>query len=177
MPTYIALLRALNVGGRVFKMADLRACLEGSGLQQVETYIQTGNVRFSTAMRSRAKVERHVEAALEAACGFDVPTLVLTPSELTKVYDDAMALDSPLPGEPRRYVTFLKTPPSPEAVQAIEVTTFDGEAAAVVGNAVHVWLTVPAHKAKSYNTRAHKSIVGTTRDLKVVTKLAEIWGA
>ena len=177
MPTYIALLRALNVGGRFYKMADLRACLEAAGLHDVETYIQTGNVRFTTSMRSKVKIEKHVEDALADGCGFDVPALVLTPSELRQVYDDAMALDSPLPGEPRRYVTFLKRTPSPEAVQAIETTIFDGEAAVVVGNAVHVWLIVPARKAKSYNTKAHKSLVGTTRDLKVVTKLAVTWGA
>ena len=177
MPTYIALLRAINVGGRFYKMADLRACLEESGLQQVETYIQTGNVRFTTSMGSKVKIEKHVEGALADGCGFDVPALVLTPSELRQVYDDATALDSPFAGEPRRYVTFLKTAPSEEAVKAIESATFDGEAATVVGDAVHVWLTVPAHTARSYNTKAHKSLVGTTRDLKVVTKLAEIWGA
>ena len=177
VPTYIALLRAVNVGGRVFKMADLRECLEASGLRDVETYIQTGNVRFATSMRSKVKLEKHVETTLAAACGFDVPTLVLTPVELSQVYDDALGLDSPLPGEPRRYVTFLKRTPSAEAVRAVESTSLDGEAATVVGNAVHVWLTVPTTKAKSYNTKAHKSLVGTTRDLRVVTKLAEIWGA
>ena len=64
MPTYIALLRALNVGGRYYKMTDLRAHLDDSGLEDVETYIQTGNVRFRTLMRSPAKVESHVEAVL-----------------------------------------------------------------------------------------------------------------
>src|SRR5680860_769907 len=172
MPEYVALLRAINVGGRVLKMADLRTCLTESGLTDVETHIQTGNVRFRSSMRAPAKVEE----TLRAHCGFDVTTIVLTPAELSTVYDDAMAMDPPLPGEPRRYVTFLKDTPSAEAVTAIESARFDGEASLVGGNAIHVWLTVPAHKAKSYNTRAHKSLVGTTRDLKVVTKLAEIWG-
>ena len=178
MPTYIALLRAVNVGGRVYRMADLREHLTGSGLEDVETYIQTGNVRFGTSMRSRNKVEEHVEKALEGGCGFAVPALVLTPAELRQVYDDAMALDPRLPGEPRRYVTFLKTDPPAEAVGEINDWNFDGERARVVGRAVHVWLNKPTHQARFSNARFEKTLgVATTRDLKVVAAMAERWGA
>ena len=45
----------VNVGGRNYKMADLREHLTESGLDEVETHIQTGNVRFRTAMRSPAR--------------------------------------------------------------------------------------------------------------------------
>jgi uncharacterized protein (DUF1697 family) len=129
-------------------------------------------------MRSRAKVERHVEDALREGCGFDVPTIVVSPAELRQVYEDARGLPSPLEGEPRRYVTFLKQEPTREVVEAVAATSFPGEASRVVGRAVHVWLTVPAHKAKSYNAKPQKSLgVGTTRDLKVVAILAERWGA
>lgn len=175
--TYIALLRAINVGGRIFKMADLRECLAGSGLEDVETYIQTGNVRFTTRMRSKARIEKHVEDALAGDCGFDVPALVLTPAELRQVYDDAMSLESPLPGEPRRYVTFLKHTPPADAVGAIDGWDYDGERARVVGRAVHVWLNKPSHEAKFSNARFERSLgAGTTRDLKVVKTLAERWG-
>ncbi|HZJ07065.1 MAG TPA: DUF1697 domain-containing protein [Nocardioidaceae bacterium] len=177
MATFIALLRAVNVGGRVYKMADLRSCLEAAGLAGVETYIQTGNVRFATSMRSRPKIEKHVEDALAGGCGFDVPVILLTPAELRGVYDDARALDSPLPGDPRRYVTFLKSEPTPAVAEAVEAQSFDGEAVRVVGRALHVWLTVPTQKAKSYNTKAHKSLLGTTRALNVVRTLAERWGS
>src|SRR5512139_471252 len=95
MPSYITLLRAVNVGGRVFKMADLRSCLEDAGLRDVETYMQTGKVRFSTSMRSRSKVERYVEDALAGGCGFDVPAILFSPDELTRVHDEAMRLPSP----------------------------------------------------------------------------------
>lgn len=178
MPAFVALLRAVNVGGRTYKMADLRACLERSGLRDVETYIQTGNVRFTTSMRSRSKVEKHVEDALAVGCGFAVPTLVLTPSELRQVYVDATGLDSPFPGEPRRYVTFLKAEPPAGGVADIDAWSLDGERAKVIGRAVHVWLTKPSHEAKLGNARLERSLgVGTTRDLKVVRTLAERWGS
>jgi len=176
MPRYIAFLRAVNVGGRLVKMADLRTCLAESGLGEVETYIQTGNVRFTSSMRSSARVSEHVERVLGAACGFDVPTVVVTPAELRAVHDDALAMPSPLPGDPRRYVTFLKAEPTRDERAAIESGDFPGEASRVRGRAIHVWLTVPAHKAKSYNTKVSKSLVGTTRDLKVVATLSDRWG-
>lgn len=65
MPTYVALLRGINVGGnRVIKMTDLRAMFERAGATNVETYIQSGNVVFTHALRSTAKLTAQLEAAL-----------------------------------------------------------------------------------------------------------------
>jgi len=179
MPTYIALLRALNVGGRYFRMQDLRACLTASGLEDVETYIQTGNVRFTTRMRSAGKVEKHVEEALAAACGFDVPAVLFTPGELSRVYADALGIEPPefaAEGKTRRYVTFFKQPPPSE--QAREVAAWDepGESAVVIGRACHIWIEGPTMEARFF--KAFKKVLapGTNRDLKVVATLAERWG-
>ena len=89
MPTYIAFLRAINVGKRMFaKDAIIPAC-EDAGCTDVETYINTGNVRVTTKLRSRAKVEAALEKAFSASAGFEVPTIVFTPKELTAVAADA----------------------------------------------------------------------------------------
>jgi uncharacterized protein (DUF1697 family) len=182
MPTYVALLRAVNVGGRYYKMADLRDHLAESGLTDVETYIQTGNVRFRSAMRSPVKVEKHVESVLARHCGFDVPTILLTPAELTEVYDDALHLPAPSFADHeglRRYVSFFKTGEAPagEVAQRMRSWPEPGERADVVGRAVHVWLDHPTHEAGFYRTFKKALGPGTTRDLKVVTALVERWGA
>ena len=181
MPTYVALLRALNVGGRFFKMADLRSCLEAAGLEDVETYIQTGNVRFRTAMRSPAKVERYVADTLAEGCGFGVPAIMLRPAELRAAYDDAGRLAVPSFGDAdgqRRYVIFFKPGDVPGADAAAEIAAWshDGESATVVGRAVHVWLAHPSHEAKLFGAFKKVLAAGTSRDLKVVTTLAERWG-
>ncbi len=182
MPSYIALLRAVNVGGRVFKMADLRSCLEDAGLQDVETYIQTGNVRFTTSMRSRPKVERYVEDALAGGCGFDVPAILFSPDELTRVHDEAMRLPSPFKsseGRHGRYVTFFKEADVPvaEAAEEIAAWAHPGESAAVVGRAVHIWLDHPTMQAEFFGAFKKVLAPGTNRNLKVVRTLAERWGA
>ncbi|WP_282449175.1 DUF1697 domain-containing protein [Microbacterium kunmingense] len=70
VPTYLAFLRAVNLGAkRVFPKDDIRRVVEGVGFTAVETYINTGNVRFRTSMRSRARIESALEAAFAAPIG------------------------------------------------------------------------------------------------------------
>ena len=63
---------------------------EDCGFTDVETYINTGNVRFNTPLRSRAKVEAALEKAFRKHAGFEVPTIVLTPAELRQIAEDAV---------------------------------------------------------------------------------------
>lgn len=180
MPTYIAFLRAVNVGGRYYKMAMLRDHLAESGLTEVETYIQTGNVRFRTGMRSAAKVERHVEEVLGRHCGFDVPSIIFTPAELREVYDDAQRLHLPASGDGpiRRYVSLFKAGTQPDAAVAQQLAEWDtpGESAAVVGRAVHIAIAGSMMDAKVFGAFKKPLAPGTVRDLKVLTVLAERWG-
>ena len=180
MPSYIVLLRAINVGGRYYRMADLREHLSESGLEDVETYIQTGNVRCRSRMRSAAKVEAHVERVLGERCGFEVPAIVLSPAELREVDDTAQRLPPPFgdaPGQ-RRYVTFFKPGEVPQGEDRERLDAWDapGESVAVVGRAVHVWLTHSTIDAQVYKKLRKPLAPGTARDLKVVTTLAERWG-
>jgi uncharacterized protein (DUF1697 family) len=181
VPTYIAFLRAVNVGGRYYKMAALRDHLTASGLQDVETYIQTGNVRFRSPMRSATKVERHVESVLGEHCGFDVPSVILTPVELRAVHQDALTLPPPpfASGEgQRRYVSFFKPGEAPGGDVADQIARWSepGESAVVVGRAVHVWLDRPTQDARFFGAFKKALAPGTSRDLKVVAALADRWG-
>jgi uncharacterized protein (DUF1697 family) len=181
MPTYVALLRAVNVGGRFYKMADLREHLTEAGLEDVETHIQSGNVRFRSTMRSAAKVEQHVEAVLGEHCGFDVPSIILTPEELRATYQDALAITPPDSSDGqagRRYVTFYKPADVPTGEVAKQISGWDrpGERADVVGRAVHIWIAGPMHDAAFFKTFKKALAPGTNRDLKVVAALDEKWG-
>lgn len=179
---YVAFLRAINLGKtRTFPMAELRALLEREGFDGVETWIQTGNVRLRSTLRSPQRLATRLEELFEADRGFAVPTVVLTPSELRQVYVDAQEL-APTPelgaAAVRRYVTFLKDEPPAHLVDEIHSLELDGEAARVRGRAVHVWVRDGYRNARLNNARIERSLgVATTRDLKVVTTLAERWGA
>jgi len=177
MPTYIAFLRAINVGGRFIKMADLRTGLSHRGFGEVESYIQSGNLRFTSSLRTAAKVELVLEAELEELCGFTVRTIVRTPEQLAKVASYGAGLEAPLAGELRRYVTLLKEDPDDDLVAMMGGWDVVGERAQVEGREVYVWLAHPSHESKLTNARIERGgVVATTRDWKVITALGEMWG-
>jgi uncharacterized protein (DUF1697 family) len=178
MPTYIAFLRAINVGGRFIKMVDLRAGLSHQGFGDVESQIQSGNLRFTSSLRSAAKVELAVEAALQDLCGFAVRTIVRTPSQLGELTSYGAGLKAPLEGDVRRYATFLKDDPDDAFVATMNGWDIDGEGAHVRGREVYLWFAHPSHEAKLTNARIERGgVVATTRDWKVVSTVAAKWGA
>ncbi|WP_457207426.1 DUF1697 domain-containing protein, partial [Nocardioides sp. P5_C9_2] len=93
MPTYVAFLRAINLGAtRKFPKDAIRAAVESTGARDVETYINTGNVRLTSGRRSTTRVAADLEEAFAADRGFAVPTVVLTPAELVVIAADAEEL-------------------------------------------------------------------------------------
>ena len=177
MPTYIAFLRAINVGGRFVKMADLRTGLSHKGFGDVQSYIQSGNLRFTSSLRSAVKVELALETSLEELCGFTVRTIVRTPEQLAEVASYGADLEDPLEGQVRRYVTFLKEKPDDGLVAMMNGWDVVGERAQVAGREVYMWLAHPSHEATLTNARIERGgVVATTRDWKVITVLGEMWG-
>jgi len=173
--TYIGFLRAINLGAnRKFPKDAIRACVESAGFEDVETYINTGNVRFSTTMRSRAKIEAALEEAFRADRGFDVPTIVFTQKELRAIAEEAASFGH----GGRHYVSLLKEKPTAAGIAAVEAAGSAEEVARVGGRAVHLLIGSEYHEAKLTNAAVEKHLgVATNRNLTVVRTLAERWGA
>lgn len=115
---YIALLRAINVGGRTVKMATLRELFESLGFASVETFIASGNVIFD-ALGSAPTLEKTIETALAGALGFEVTTFVRTPAELATVAARVPFPPAAVAKAKGLYVGFLHTPPTTEAVDKL----------------------------------------------------------
>ena len=78
MPTYVAFLRAINLGAtRKFPKDAIRSATEAAGGTGVETYINTGNVRLTHSARSVAKVQAVLEEAYAAEAGFEACDVAL----------------------------------------------------------------------------------------------------
>ncbi|MEX2421044.1 MAG: DUF1697 domain-containing protein, partial [Actinomycetota bacterium] len=111
MPTYVALLRGINVGGKnLIKMPALKACFEENGFEDVATYIQSGNVLFTAPGTRAAELTRRIEMMLAEAFAY-VPTVVVRNRKQMR------AIVEPAPkgfgSEPAKYqynVIFLKEP-------------------------------------------------------------------
>jgi uncharacterized protein (DUF1697 family) len=95
MPTHVALLRGINVGGHnKVAMADLRKVVESLGHGDVATYIQSGNVVFTSSGTDTGALAAKLEHALEQAVGVRSSVVVLSRTELAKV-----VADNPFPDE------------------------------------------------------------------------------
>ena len=84
MPTYVAFLRAINLGpNRKFAKAAIIEAVEERGFTDVETYINTGNVRFTSSTRCTCQGRAGPRASFRKHAGFEVPTIVFTTAELS----------------------------------------------------------------------------------------------
>lgn len=99
---YVAFLRAINVGGHVVKMDQLRKLFEAMGFSNVETVIASGNVIFDARNPSESKIE----SALQKALGYEVRTFLRTPAELAKIAETKLDSDAAV-----LYVGFLAEGP------------------------------------------------------------------
>src|SRR6187549_1238693 len=109
MPSSVALLRGINVGGKnLISMADLAACFRDAGFQDVRTYIQSGNVVFTADPATGAELEDAVERMLEKR--FEIPVLVVVRSRDELAATVAGAPANHGSDELRSDVFFLKDP-------------------------------------------------------------------
>jgi uncharacterized protein (DUF1697 family) len=107
---YVALLRAINVGGRnLIRMSDVRTCLEAREFQQVSTYIQSGNVLFDSDATDVAELTSAIEKAFLEAFGTAVPVFLRSHRQMKTIvtaapreWNNGAAL--------RRNVAFLRKP-------------------------------------------------------------------
>lgn len=172
MPTYVALLRGINVGGRrKIAMSHLRATFAALGYAEARTYLQSGNVVFTAKTGSVAKVRSAVELRLDHDYGFDVKVILRTRAELaTTLKNNPYGADA--------YITFLDRAPDRARVKAIDATRYAPDEFAVHGREVFVRCPNGYGRTKINNTFFERALAAdaTTRNYKTVTTLYE-WTA
>ncbi|KPL85575.1 DUF1697 domain-containing protein [Herpetosiphon geysericola] len=133
----VAFLRAINITNHFVKMEDLRAVLVNQGFENVQTYIQSGNVVFADPTISYAEAETLINRQLEARFGFAVETFLRSASEL-------VALEQACPFEPSEidpkaalYLTFVRHEPDAEAQARLAKHQNELDTFRITGR--HVW--------------------------------------
>ncbi len=172
MKRYIAFLRAINVGGTtIIKMADLKKMFESFGLENVQTYIQTGNVLFESAETSASRLEELIERRLENVYGKPIRVFVRTVKEVA-----ALAKDCPFePGEGEIvYVVILDKKPAKKNIDALIAQQSRADEFSVRGKAAFS-LRRDRDASVFSNNFIEKvlGVSGTTRNLTTIKKLAE----
>jgi uncharacterized protein (DUF1697 family) len=179
MQTYVALLRAINLGSRnKIAMADLRKLFEALGAEDVTTYVQSGNVVFKSPLRSASKLTRAIEGRISRDLGLDVRVLLRTGPQLAKVVD-GNPFAKGAPDAATLHVTLLAERPGAASVRDLDPAAGQPDEFRVVGQ--EVYLHCPNGYGRSKLTNAYfeqrLSVAATTRNWKTVTKLAELASA
>lgn len=120
MPKYVALLRAINVGGHTVKMDHLRGLFEAIGFANVETFIASGNVIFESKSGNPKALERKIEKHLRETLGYEVVTFIRAISELIAVAAYKPFSESELNKEGNSlYIGFVAARPGVQAKQKL----------------------------------------------------------
>jgi uncharacterized protein (DUF1697 family) len=146
MTRLLALLRAVNVGGRKLPMAELRDLCATLGWTDVLTYIQSGNVVFTANANAQA-AEADLEQAIEQEFGLDVPVVVRSAAQWTKLVD-SNPFGKAAQEEPNRLQLLVsKRPPAADAAQKLMERALAGEQVEAVPGGL--WFHFPEGVARS----------------------------
>jgi uncharacterized protein (DUF1697 family) len=166
MTVYVALLRAVNVGGTgKLPMSDLKSMCSDLGFACVETYIASGNVVFASKA-SAARVKASLEARLLDYAGKRVGVVVRNAAEMQRVLEA-----NPFPQSPPNftYAIFLDAPPPRDAIE--RATGVKDEEMRLGAREIYVYYASGMGRSK-LRIPAAKS--GTARNMNTVAKLAEM---
>tara|TARA_R110002073_G_scaffold221808_8_gene382040 strand:- start:4944 stop:5471 length:528 start_codon:yes stop_codon:yes gene_type:complete len=143
---YIALLKGINVGGhKKVPMAELRELLTKSGFENVQTYIQSGNVILRSTEKNIQKIEKQIKAAIFNHFGFEVSVLVKTKEDLKRIFNDC-----PFSEDKKKASYFMMLHEIPDDVlvkNALE-KVYEGEAYKIIKNCIYYYSAKGFGKSK-----------------------------
>ena len=171
----VALLRGVNVGGKnKVPMKELAALFGEAGCTEVTTYIQSGNVVFSSTTKLAKGLTETISTAISKRFGWRVPVVLRTLAELEKV----VSANPFLPAGPveQLHVAFLDVAPTAVQVAALDAPRFLPDELTVRGR--DVFLRLPHGVGKSKLTNAYLDsrlkAVSTLRNWRTVLQLVEM---
>jgi len=175
MQTWIALFRGINVGGNnILPMAKLRSGLEALTLQNVRTYIQSGNVVFESSSKSAASLEKRIASWVEGDFGFRPQVLLLKHGDLLAAVEK-----NPFPeaaSAPKTlHFSFLATSAAKPDNEALERVKAASERYALVDDVFYLHAPDGIGRSKlAASVEKHLGVVATARNYRTVDKLLSL---
>jgi uncharacterized protein (DUF1697 family) len=176
MPRYVALLRAINVGGHVVEMKRLQGLFVDLGFDDVQTFIASGNVVFSSPRGTPGAMEKKIAAHLEKVLGYGVATFVRTPVELGAILAHR-AFPKSLAGS-TLYIGLLGTKPDAAATRQVAALAAPGNEFALHDRSLYWRSTLGMGRNPISGARLEKALgqPTTLRRVTTVEKLAAKFG-
>ncbi len=169
----VAFLRAVNVGGRTVTMQRLKASFEALALENVSTFIASGNVIFDSR-RGAAALERAIEAQLERDFGFSVTTMIRSIAELRDIQAVVAERVRPEPAV-GVHVGFLKSDPVRTGIPLVTALSNDVDRLAVHGRELY-WLAGKGMGQSTVSAARLEKLLATAATLRNLNTVDRIVG-
>jgi uncharacterized protein (DUF1697 family) len=177
MTAFMSLFRGINVGGhRQIRMNELKDLHESLGLRDVLTYIQSGNVVFTSDNADVAQLQRHIQDGFEKKFDFPAEVIVRTSAELRDIIEN-----NPFQGQPGKeskwvVVMFLAASPDNAAQEDLLKAYAGPEELFFIGNEVYIYYPNGIGRSKLSGSFIEKKLktVGTARNWNTILKLQEL---
>ena len=178
MTTHLALLRGINVSGhRMIKMEALKIALEKIGFQNVQTYIQSGNVFVDSDEENPAKVGFIIKLEIQKTFGHDVPVVVIAKKDLELCFTNNPYLKEKDFDTKKLYTAFLSKELKPENINDLKISNFKPDEAVIDSSRIYIKYDIGAGKTKLDQNYIEKklNVIATIRNWNSVTQLLKIF--
>ena len=176
MARYVALLRAVNVGGTAkLPMAALREILEHAGYKNVRTLLASGNTLFEAPKTASAKLERHIEALLADKAGMRTDVSVRSAEEWAAVLDQNPFPEEAASAPSQLGLMVMKAGPDEPNLTAY-LDAYAGPEKVIAGERC-IYIYFPDGMGRTKLTISNKVGIGTVRNWNTALKIAELLSA
>ena len=177
MTRFVSLFRGINVGGnKSVRMDALKELHETLGLQEVATYIQSGNVVFSSGGEDVTQIQKEIEDAFAKKFGFQAKVMVRTAGEFNVIIENNPFQNQPMKESKWVVAMFLANDPISTALEDIQKTYTGLEVLHIMGHEVFIYYPEGIGRSKLTNTFLEKKLkaVGTARNWNTVLRLQKM---
>jgi len=177
MTTFVSLFRGINVGGnRVVRMNELKELHASLGLQDIITFIQSGNVVFSSGDADLAQLAGRIEDSFAQKFGFHSQVMLRTSAELQEIITNNPFQNQPEKESKWIAVLFLTTRPQSTALEDLKKAYAGPEELYLIGQELYVYYTNGIGRSKLTLTLIERKLktIATGRNWNTVLQLQKL---
>lgn len=178
MTTHLALLRGINVSGHnMIKMEALKTTLEAIGFENVQTYIQSGNVFVDTEEENAAAVGFKIKQEIFKAFGHEVPVVVIGKADLEASLKNNPYLKEATVDIKKLYVAFVSKTLRSDNINDLKISQFKPDEASIDESRIYIKYAVGAGKTRFDQKYIEKklNVTATIRNWNTVTQLFQLY--
>ena len=178
MTTHLALLRGINVSGHnMLKMEALKTTLENIGFENVQTYIQSGNVFVDSEEENQAKVGFQIKQEIFKVFGHEVPIVVVNKQDLEACFKNNLFLKETDLDTKKLYVAFVSIALQSTSINDLKMSQVKPDEAQIDENRIYIKYAVGAGKTRFDQKYIEKklNVIATIRNWNTVTQLLKIY--